>query len=229
MAVKIQAGANTLDGDLQVPPDAVGLVIFAHGSGSSRFSGRNRAVARTLEASRLATLLLDLLTPGEEAEDRFTGEHRFDIALLGERVIAAADWAAASSDVNRLPIALFGASTGAAAALVAAAGRPALIRAVISRGGRPDLADASLRHVQAPTLLIVGSLDTEVIEMNRRAMAKMVAPVDLVIVPGASHLFEEPGTLEHVASLAGDFCLRHVSGASPQAPKPSSPYVRESY
>ena len=229
MPVKIQAGADTLDGDLRVPPHAAGLVIFAHGSGSSRFSSRNRAVARALEEARLATLLLDLLTPREEAEDRLTGSYRFDIELLGERVIAAADWAADKSDVTGLPIALFGASTGAAAALVAAAGRPALIRAVISRGGRPDLADASLRHVQAPTLLIVGSLDTPVIEMNRAAMAKMIAPVDLVIVPGASHLFEEPGTLEHVAALAGDFCLRHVGGPSPQAPKPSSPEVRKSY
>lgn len=232
MAVKIQAGANTLDGDLRIPPDAAGLVIFAHGSGSSRFSSRNQAVARTLEDARLATLLLDLLTPQEEAKDRFKGEYRFDIELLGERVSAAADWAAQYSDVQRLPIALFGASTGAAAALVAAAARPALIRAVISRGGRPDLADASLRHVKAPTLLIVGSLDMEVIEMNRRAMAKMIAPVDLVIVPGASHLFEEPGTLEHVASLATDFCSQHVSG--PSSPPTSAKatvgkQVRESY
>ena len=231
MSVKIQAGEHTLEGDLRVPPDAAGLVIFAHGSGSSRFSSRNRAVARTLEESRLATLLLDLLTTREEAEDRAKGAYRFDIERLGTRVIAAADWAAESPDIKRLPIALFGASTGAAAALVAAAGRPALIRAVISRGGRPDLADASLRYVQAPTLLIVGSRDTEVIEMNRRAMAKMIAPVELVIVPGASHLFEEPGTLEHVASLAGDFCLKHVTGSNPptSAKATVGKQVRESY
>jgi len=216
MAVKIRAGEHVLDGELRVPPDAVGLVIFAHGSGSSRFSSRNQAVARTLEEARLATLLLDLLTPREEAEDRVTGGYRFDIELLGERVIAAVDWATESEDVKRLPIALFGASTGAAAALMAGAGRPALVRAVISRGGRPDLAEAALRRAQAPTLLIVGSRDTEVIEMNRRAMAKMIAPADLVIVPGASHLFEEPGTLERVAALASEFCLRHVTGPNPQ-------------
>jgi putative phosphoribosyl transferase len=211
VVVTIQAGEHTLEGDLQVPPDAVGLVIFAHGSGSSRFSSRNRAVAQTLVETRFATLLLDLLTPREEAEDRVSGSYRFDIEMLGGRVVAAVDWAAKSADVMRLPIALFGASTGAAVALLAAAGRPALVRAIISRGGRPDLADAALPRVQAPTLLIVGSHDTEVIELNRRAMAKMLAPSELLIVPGASHLFEEPGTLEQVASLAGEFCLRHVT------------------
>lgn len=221
-AVRIQAGDDVLNGDLRVPRDAIGLVIFAHGSGSSRFSSRNGSVARSLEDAGLATLLLDLLTAQEEARDQFTGEYRFDIALLGERVIAAADWAAEHSDLKHLPIGLFGASTGAAAALVAAAGRPAWIRAAISRGGRPDLADASLRQVQSPTLLIVGSLDTDVIELNRLAMAKMTAPVDLVIVPGATHLFEETGTLEEVALLAADFFRQHLSGRNPQPVNPSA-------
>ena len=211
MAVQIPAGGYVLEGDLKVPPDAVGLVIFAHGSGSSRFSSRNGAVARTLEQAGLATLLLDLLTSREEADDGVSGEYRFDIELLGRRVIAAVDWAGEESGLNQLPIAVFGASTGAAAALVAAAGRPAQVRAVISRGGRPDLAHAALRSVEAPTLLIVGSRDTEVIELNRRAIAKMIAPVDLVIIPDATHLFEEPGALERVASLTSDFCLQHVT------------------
>jgi len=211
VAVSIPAGEHVLEGDLRVPPDAVGLVIFAHGSGSSRFSSRNGAVARTLEQSRLATLLLDLLTSREEAEDGRSGEYRFDIELLSGRVIAAVDWAGEDAVLKHLPIALFGASTGAAAALMAAAGRPAQVRAVISRGGRPDLASAALRRVEAPTLLIVGSRDTEVIELNRRAMAKMIAPADLVIIPGASHLFEEPGTLERVAAIASDFCIQHVT------------------
>lgn len=219
--IKIQASDDTLDGDLRVPRAAAGLVIFAHGSGSSRFSSRNRAVARTLEDAGLGTLLLDLLTPQEEAQDRVTGGYRFDITLLAQRVIAAADWATEATDTKGLPIAFFGASTGAAAALVAAAARPAIARAVISRGGRPDLAGASLPLVQAPTVLIVGSLDTEVIELNREAMAKIVAPADLVIVPGATHLFEEPGTLERVASLATDFCLQNL--ARPHAFKTPSP------
>ncbi len=216
MAVRIPAGEHVLEGDLRVPPDAAGLVIFAHGSGSSRFSSRNGAVARTLEQARLATLLLDLLTDREEAEDGISGEYRFDIELLGGRVMAAVDWATEDPALEHLPIALFGASTGAAAALVAAAGRPALVRAVISRGGRPDLAHAALRKVQAPTLLIVGSRDTEVIELNRRAMAKMIVPADLVIIPGATHLFEEEGTLEQVASHASDFCRQHVTGPNLQ-------------
>jgi putative phosphoribosyl transferase len=210
-AVRIEAGEQMLDGDLRVPKAAEGLVIFAHGSGSSRFSRRNRAVAAVLEDAGLGTLLLDLLTPQEEAQDQVTSEHRFDIALLGRRVIAAADWAAsAETDLRSLPIAFFGASTGAAAALIAAAARPALTRCVISRGGRPDLAAAALLLVQAPTLLIVGSLDTPVIEVNQRAMAQMTAPVELAIVPGATHLFEEPGTLERAAVLARDFCLRSL-------------------
>jgi dienelactone hydrolase len=186
------------------------LVLFAHGSGSSRFSKRNRAVAQTLEDGRFATLLLDLLTREEEAIDLRTREYRFDIDRLGQRVVAAIDWAGAESDVSTLPIACFGASTGAAAALIAAAERPDAVRAVISRGGRPDLAGEALPRVQAPTLLIVGGADQEVIELNRQAMRRMQAPVSLEIVPGATHLFEEPGTLEEVSRLALAWCRRHL-------------------
>jgi dienelactone hydrolase len=186
------------------------LVLFAHGSGSSRFSKRNRAVAQTLEDGRFATLLLDLLTREEEAIDLRTREYRFDIDRLGQRVVAAIDWAGAESDVSTLPIACFGASTGAAAALIAAAERPDAVRAVISRGGRPDLAGEALPRVQAPTLLIVGGADEEVIELNRQAMRRMQAPVSLEIVPGATHLFEESGTLEEVSRLALAWCRRHL-------------------
>jgi dienelactone hydrolase len=186
------------------------LVLFAHGSGSSRFSKRNRAVAQTLEDGQFATLLLDLLTREEEAIDLRTREYRFDIDRLGQRVVAAIDWAGAESDVSTLPIACFGASTGAAAALIAAAERPDAVRAVISRGGRPDLAGEALPRVQAPTLLIVGGADEEVIELNRQAMRRMQAPVSLEIVPGATHLFEEPGTLEEVSRLALAWCRRHL-------------------
>jgi putative phosphoribosyl transferase len=209
-AVHIELGSVALDGDLHVPVQAAGLVIFAHGSGSSRFSRRNRAVAKVLEHAGFGTLLLDLLTRQEEAEDERTAEYRFNIPLLGARVVGAADWAQAQADLRRFPLALFGASTGAAAALIASADRPAAIRAVISRGGRPDLAEDTLSRVEAPTLLIVGGDDTPVIDMNRDAMRRMRAPVQLEIVPGATHLFEEPGTLEQVARLAADWCRRHL-------------------
>ena len=209
-AVHIELGSVALDGDLHVPVQAAGLVIFAHGSGSSRFSRRNRAVAKVLEHAGFGTLLLDLLTRQEEAEDERTAEYRFNIPLLGERVVGAADWAQARSDLRRFPLAFFGASTGAAAALIAAADRPAATRAVISRGGRPDLAEDALSRVEASTLLIVGGDDTPVIDMNRDAMRRMRAPVHLEIVPGATHLFEEPGTLEQVARLAADWCRRHL-------------------
>jgi putative phosphoribosyl transferase len=212
-AVHIELGTVAMDGDLHVPERAAGLVIFAHGSGSSRFSRRNRAVAKVLEHARFGTLLLDLLTPNEEARDAQTAEYRFDIPLLGHRVVGATDWARGRPDLRHLPIALFGASTGAAAALIAAAARPGITRAVVSRGGRPDLAGNVLPDVQAPTLLIVGGDDTPVIEMNRTAMRSMRAPVELEIVPGASHLFEEPGTLEQVARLATDWCRRHLAAA----------------
>ena len=211
--VRIDIGTAALDADLRIPALAAGLVIFAHGSGSSRFSRRNRAVAATLEASGFATLLLDLLTPDEESVDERTREYRFDVDLLGQRVIAAADWARTQPRIGRAGVAFFGASTGAAAALIAAAGRPELTRAVVSRGGRPDLAAESLPLVQAPTLLIVGSRDEPVIEMNREAMRQMRAPVQLEIVQGATHLFEEPGALEQVAQLAAGWCRRHLANS----------------
>jgi putative phosphoribosyl transferase len=209
-AVRIDLGRVAVEGDLDVPASVAGLVIFAHGSGSSRFSRRNRAVAATLQQSGFATLLLDLLTRQEEIEDERTRRHRFDIPLLGARVVAAADWAQERPDLGHLPLAFFGASTGAAAALIAAAMRPAVTRAVISRGGRPDLAEEALTHVTAPTLLIVGGDDEPVIDMNRNAMRRMHGHVALEIVPGATHLFEEPGTLEEVARLAAAWCDRHL-------------------
>jgi dienelactone hydrolase len=208
--VQIRAGAALIDGDLAIPERALGLVVFAHGSGSSRFSTRNRAVAQTLEDGGFATLLLDLLTRREETIDLRTREYRFDVDRLGHRVVAAIDWASGELDISELPIACFGASTGAAAALIAAAERPQAVRAVISRGGRPDLAGDSLPRVQAPTLLIVGGADDVVIELNRQAMRRMHAPVSLEIVPGATHLFEEPGTLEEVSRLALVWCRRYV-------------------
>jgi dienelactone hydrolase len=212
-AVEVPVGATTLNADLRVPPGAKGLVIFAHGSGSSRFSARNRQVAEFLGERGFATLLLDLLTSDEEAIDVHTAEYRFDIARLGPRVSAAADWAATRADLGAaLRIGCFGASTGAAAALIAAADRPATIAAVVSRGGRPDLAGDALRRVEAPTLLIVGGHDEPVIEMNRDAMRQMHAHVELEIVPGATHLFEEPGTLEQVSGLAAGWFGRYLSG-----------------
>jgi len=176
-----------------------GIVVFAHGSGSSRQSPRNRKVAATLHSSGLGTLLLDLLTPDEEAVDMRTGEHRFDVHMLGHRVVAAIDWL---RQIDDSPIGLFGASTGAAAALIAAAARPEHVFAVVSRGGRPDLAGDDLSAVRAPTLLIVGSRDTEVLAMNQSARALMEVKTALEVIPGATHLFEEPGTLDLVARLA---------------------------
>ena len=208
--VRIRAGAALIEGDLVVPARTAGLVVFAHGSGSSRFSRRNRLVAKTLEDAGFATLLIDLLTKREEAIDFRTGEYRFDIPRLGRRVVAALDWAAGEAAISALPVACFGASTGAAAALIAAAERPAQVRAVISRGGRPDLAGDALPLVVAPTLLIVGGDDAPVIEMNRTAMRRMHAPVQLEIVPGATHLFEEPGALERVAEIAMLWCRRYL-------------------
>jgi pimeloyl-ACP methyl ester carboxylesterase len=212
-AVEVPCGTAILNADLRVPQDGTGLVIFAHGSGSSRFSRRNRQVAGYLGERGFATLLLDLLTPAEEAVDEQTAEYRFDIARLGPRVSAAADWAAARPDVGALPIGCFGASTGAAAALIAAAERPAAIKAVVSRGGRPDLAGDALARVDAPTLLIVGGYDEPVIDLNRGAMRGMHAHVELEIVPGATHLFEEPGTLERVCALAAGWFARYLRGA----------------
>jgi putative phosphoribosyl transferase len=213
--VVIAAGNVGLAGDLTAPPDARGVVVFAHGSGSGRFSPRNRAVAGELVRAGLATLLMDLLTADEEAVDFRTGHLRFDIRLLSERVIATIDWLASDGTVGSLPVGCFGASTGAAAALVAAAERPERVAAVVSRGGRPDLAGDALARVTAPTLLIVGSLDTEVILLNRQAQARLGGRSELVIVPGAAHLFEEPGALEQVAALARDWFLRYLPASSP--------------
>jgi putative phosphoribosyl transferase len=203
-----------VEADLWVRNLATGLVIFAHGSGSSRFSSRNRAVARALQERKLGTVLLDLLTRDEEHIDVRTAEYRFDIERLGTRVVAATDWFQDRTDLKAFPVGYFGASTGAAAALIAAAVRPGIVRAVVSRGGRPDLAGSALPKVKAPTLLIVGGHDEPVIEMNEQAKAQMrSAHVDLKIVPGATHLFEEPGTLEQVEQLPGDWFVRYLHPA----------------
>jgi len=203
-----------VEADLWVPNLATGLVIFAHGSGSSRFSSRNRAVAKALQERKLGTVLLDLLTRDEEHINVRTAEYRFDIERLGTRVVAATDWFHDRTDFKARPVGYFGASTGAAAALIAAAVRPGIVRAIVSRGGRPDLAASALPKVKAPTLLIVGGHDEPVIEMNEQAKTQMgSAHVDLKIVPGATHLFEEPGTLEHVEQLAGDWFVRYLHPA----------------
>lgn len=204
-------GGQQIEADLHVPGDAIGLVVFAHGSGSSRFSSRNRTVAEYLQARRLGTVLLDLLTREEESVDVYTREYRFDIDRLGTRVVLATDWIQNRRDLAPLPIGYFGASTGAAAALIAAAERPAVARAVVSRGGRPDLAGSALPKVTAPTLLIVGGHDEPVIDLNEEAKARMqAAHVELRIVPGATHLFEEPGTLEQAEQLASDWFVRYL-------------------
>lgn len=209
-AVRIPDGSARLDGDLHVPERAIGLVIFAHGSGSSRFSPRNRQVAEALESAGCATLLLDLLTRDEEAIDIRTREYRFDIQRLARRVVAAADWASGQAALRDLNIGYFGASTGAAAALIAAAERPEISAAVVSRGGRPDLAGDALGRVRAPTLLIVGGDDEPVIELNKEAKRRMQAVVRLEIIPGATHLFEEPGALEQVQRLAADWFRQYL-------------------
>jgi dienelactone hydrolase len=216
-AVEIPTAGARLKADLRMPATPKGLVIFAHGSGSSRLSRRNRQVAEFLGECGFATLLLDLLTAREEAIDELTADYRFDIPRLATRVSAAADWAATRPDLAALPIGCFGASTGAAAALIAAADRPHAISAVVSRGGRPDLANAALAHVDAPTLLIVGGDDEPVIDLNRQAMREMHAPVELQIVPGATHLFEEPGALERVSELAASWFERHLAARRPAA------------
>ncbi|HEX6540417.1 MAG TPA: dienelactone hydrolase family protein [Ktedonobacterales bacterium] len=213
--VTITTESATVAGDLGIPPDARGLVVFAHGSGSSRHSPRNRFVADMLREAGLATLLMDLLTEAEEVEDLRTAALRFDIDLLAQRLVGATDWLTQQADTHGLRIGYFGASTGAGAALVAAAERPDLIGAVVSRGGRPDLAGAALGGVHAPTLLIVGGNDLPVIEMNQDAMRQMHAHVRLEIIPGATHLFEEPGTLEQVATLARAWFAQYLAGAHP--------------
>ncbi len=208
--VQIPDGKVMLDGDLQPPSKTKALVVFAHGSGSSRFSPRNRYVAQVLRDSGLGTLLFDLLTPEEEVEDEQTAAFRFNIALLARRLIQATDWLTNNAETSDLKIGYFGASTGAAAALIAAAERPQPVYAVVSRGGRPDLAKDSLPIVKAPTLLIVGGEDAVVIRLNRGAYTLLSAEKKLEIVPGATHLFEEPGTLEQVARLAADWFLTHL-------------------
>jgi len=208
--IQLKAGEVFLHGNLLVPAQAQGLVVFAHGSGSSRHSPRNQFVARVLREAGLATLLFDLLTLDEEAEDLITGKQRFDIRLLARRLVGATDWLQSSEQVRHLRLGYFGASTGAAAALVAAAERADVVGAVVSRGGRPDLAAPVLDQVEAPTLLIVGGNDLPVIDMNRKALARIRAEKKLVIIPGATHLFEEPGTLEQVAELAGDWFVKHL-------------------
>jgi dienelactone hydrolase len=209
-AVHIPIDGVALEGDLVVPAHATGVVVFAHGSGSSRHSSRNRYVARVLQATGLATLLLDLLTSSEEREDAVTRLLRFNIELLAVRLEVATLWVGRQDDIAHLPVAYFGASTGAAAALKAAAAQARIVRAVVSRGGRPDLAGESLARVQAPTLLIVGGADQPVIELNRWALRQLKAAKQLTIVPHATHLFEEPGTLEAVASLANDWFAHHL-------------------
>jgi dienelactone hydrolase len=209
--VGIDADGVRLQGDLTVPPDARGVVVFAHGSGSGRFSPRNRAVADVLVAAGLATLLMDLLTADEEAVDLRTRQLRFDIALLGRRVVASIDWLAAQATTGALSVGCFGASTGAAAALIAAAERPGRVGAVVSRGGRPDLAGDALYRVSAPTLLIVGGNDVQVLRLNQAALGALPGEARLEIVPGATHLFEEPGALERVALLARDWFVRHLA------------------
>ena len=208
--VRVAAGPVMLEGNLSLPEGARGIVLFAHGSGSSRHSPRNRYVAQILNEAKLATLLVDLLTPDEEAIDLRTAHLRFDIGLLAERLVGVTDWLTQYPDTRHLRVGYFGASTGAAAALVAAAQRPDAVDAVVSRGGRPDLAGPALALVRAPTLLIVGGNDFEVVELNRRALALLRCEKRLEIVPGATHLFEEPGALEVVARLAREWFERYL-------------------
>jgi dienelactone hydrolase len=208
--VQIQAGRAVLSGNLTIPKDTVAVVLFAHGSGSSRHSPRNQFVARTLNEAGLGTLLFDLLTPSEEEIDTRTGEHRFNIGLLAQRLVQATEWAKRQSETRDLRIGYFGSSTGGGAALVAAAELPSEVGAVVSRGGRPDLAGDALPKVQAPTLLIVGGNDDIVIELNEMARDRMKCEVNLEIVPGATHLFEEAGALEKVAKLASDWFVSRL-------------------
>jgi pimeloyl-ACP methyl ester carboxylesterase len=217
-SVIVDAGDVALEGDLVIPEDPRGIVVFAHGSGSSRRSSRNRYVAEELQRARLATLLFDLLTPDEESVDLQTAHLRFNIELLAERLIGAIDWLDGEKDARGLSIGLFGASTGGAAALVAAARHPEKVNAVVSRGGRPDLAASDLPNVRASTLLIVGGRDEPVIQLNKMAKDRMTAPVELVIVPGATHLFGESGALEEVARLAREWFTKYLVPGFVSAP-----------
>jgi putative phosphoribosyl transferase len=208
--VTIPVGKATINGNLIVPQGAKGIVLFAHGSGSGRFSPRNTRVAREINEAGIATLLIDLLTEEEEQIDEFTGEFRFNIVLLAQRLVHATEWVKENPDTKTLVIGYFGASTGAAAALIAAAKLPEQVKAVVSRGGRPDLAGEHLPNVKAPTLLIVGGDDTEVLELNRQASQQMTAEKKTAVVPGATHLFEEHGKLEEVAKLAIGWFSKHL-------------------
>jgi len=210
-SVRVSIGRAIHEGNLHVPQNVVGVVLFAHGSGSTRHSPRNRFVAEKLQECGLATLLIDLLTSEEEAVDARTAHLRFDIGLLAERLVRATDWLEENAATSGMKVGYFGASTGGGAALVAAAERPSAVGAVVSRGGRPDLAGAALSCVKAPTLLIVGGDDGPVIRMNEEALAELRCEKRLEIVPGASHLFEEPGTLDQVASLAGEWFRDHLA------------------
>jgi putative phosphoribosyl transferase len=216
LPIAVGSGGAELLGDLEVPSVATGLVVFAHGTGSSRFSPRNRLVAQVLRDDGYATLLLDLLTEGEEQRDLRTREFRFDVGLLADRVLSALDLMRDHDAVHGLPVGLFGASTGAAAALIAAAGDES-VRAVVSRGGRPDLAGDALHDVVAPTLMIVGGRDPRILEANRQASREMAAPHHIEVIPGATHLFEEPGALERVAALAAAWFGEHVKKDSTSA------------
>ena len=213
--VRVPAHGAALDGDLMIPEDARGIVLFAHGSGSGRHSVRNRQVATALNEAKLATLLIDLLTGAEGTVDVLTAHLRFDIGLLGRRLIATADWMSLNPDTRHLRLGLFGASTGAAAALVAAAERPETVGAVVSRGGRPDLAGGALESVLAPTLLIVGGRDEVVIDLNRAAFERLRGEKAMTVVPGASHLFEEPGALEEVARHAREWFVPRLASPNP--------------
>lgn len=207
--VRVRADGVVLTGDLTVPPQASGIVVFAHGSGSGRLSPRNRTVAQSLVDGGLATLLFDLLTRDEEVAERHTRHLRFDIPLLAGRLVGAVEWVSRQDRIASLPVGLFGASTGAAAALIAATRTD--VAAVVSRGGRPDLAGDALPRVRCPTLFIVGGADVDVLELNRRAMRKLTAPAELHIVPGAGHLFEEPGALREVIDVASQWFARHLA------------------
>jgi len=209
--VWLPVAGGAIDGDLSVPDRATGIVLFAHGSGSSRLSPRNRKVARELQDGGLATLLFDLLTPMEEEEDKRTGQLRFDVKLLADRLVTVIDLVAEGLGEGVFRIGLFGASTGSAAALIAAAKRPKIVRAIVSRGGRPDLAESALASVRAPTLLIVGAQDPQVLQLNMNALAQLKCIKRMEVVPRATHLFAEAGTLEQVSWLARDWFNQHLS------------------
>jgi dienelactone hydrolase len=209
-AVKIPTGSATINGNLEIPKGASKIVLFAHGSGSSRFSPRNMYVAGLMNKQNIATLLIDLLTEEEESADEYSGQYRFDVEMLAERLVDSTKWLKKNPATRNLTVGYFGASTGAAAALIAAAILPNDAKAVVSRGGRPDLADESLKKVEAPTLLIVGGDDTEVLELNRQALKAIRGEKKLEVVPGATHLFEEPGKLMEAAELAIDWFKKHL-------------------